>query len=314
MQRARVGFSHGHRFRILTFAGALIAASVPLIPWSAPAEAATLDRVKETGKLTLGYRTDTPPFSSQGDSDRAEGYVVEVCEAVADQLKADLALATLAVEWVPVTSEDQFSALQQGKIDLLCGAAVTLTTLKDADFSVPVFPGGIGALVNAAAPLGLREVLLGRPPAGPLWRGNPAQVLEKQTFSVVSGSPAEKWLAGKTNQLQLTATVVPVKTYDEGIQRILDGSSDVFFAERSVLLDAATRNPDARNLLVLDRQFTYGPLALGVQRGDADLLVAVDRALAKIYGSQQFRELYLKWFGEPDESVDAFFKMSILPE
>ena len=90
----------------------------------------------------------------------------------------------------------------------------------------------------------------------------PAQILEGKTFSVVAGTTSESWLAGRLDKFQLTAKVVPVDSYEAGIQRVLDRSSDVFFGDRAILLDAAKRSPSARDLIVLDRQFTYEPIAL----------------------------------------------------
>ena len=49
-----------------------------------------------------------------------------------------------------------------------------------------------------------------RPPAsGPIWRASPARVLEDKTFSVVTGTTGETWLAGRLNDFQLTANVDP---------------------------------------------------------------------------------------------------------
>lgn len=313
MQRTRLNRPHGYRVRIATFIVTLVAVALLPIASAVTASAATLDRVK-TGKLALGYRTDGLPFSYKDASGNADGYAVQLCKDVAEKLKADLGISDLAVEWVPVTAEDQFRAIQEGKIDLLCGAAETLTSRKDADFSVPIFPGGIGALLRADAPLGLKEVLAGRPPSGPLWRGYPAQVLEKQVFSVVAGSPAEKWVKDRLNQLQLTADVVPVDSYDAGIERVLDRRSSVFFAERSILLDATRRNASANDLLVLDRRFTYAPIALALERNDSDFRLAVDRALSQIFGSEAFLGSYKNWFGRPGSDTDTFFRLSTLPE
>ncbi len=218
------------------------------------------------------------------------------------------------MEWAPVTGEDQFKAVQDNKIDLLCGAAETLASRKDVDFSIPIFPGGIGALLRADAPTGLKEVLSGRPASGPLWRGYPAQVLEKQVFSVVAGTPSEKWLHDRLNEFQLTAKVVPVEGYDAGVQSVLDRSSNVFFADRSIVLDAAKRSPSAGDLMVLERQFTYAPLALALEQNDADFRLVVDRTLSQFFGSDEFHSLYVKWFGKPDESAATFFRLSTLSE
>lgn len=314
MQRTRLNRPHGYRARAAILAMAFLTAVVLVLAAADPVSAATLDRVKETGKLNLGYRADAQPFSYKDASGNADGYAVQLCKDVADKLKADLGVSNLTMEWVPVTAEDQFRAIQEGKIDLLCGGAETLSSRKDADFSVPIFPGGIGALLRADASIGLKEVLAGRPPSGPLWRGYPAQVIEKQIFSVVAGTPAEKWVKDRLDQLQVNAEVVTVEGYDAGVQSVLDRRSSVFFADRSILLDAAKRNASASQLVVLDRQFTYAPIALAVERNDADFRLAVDRALSQLFGSEEFLRLYEKWFGKPGPDTDMFFRLSALPE
>jgi ABC-type amino acid transport substrate-binding protein len=88
----------------------------------------------------------------------------------------------------------------------------------------------------------------------------------------------------------------------------------VFFADRSILLDATKRSPSADDLLVLDRQFTFGPIALALERGDADFRLLVNQALGKLFGSQEFHRSYVKWFGEPGAEADMFFRLSTLPE
>jgi ABC-type amino acid transport substrate-binding protein len=314
MQRARLNRPHEYLVLGATLAIAFLATGVLPLAVPEPASAATLDRMQQTGKLTLGYRADARPFSYKDESGNAAGYAVGLCQQVAGKIKSDQGLSTLTVEWVPVTVEDQFQAVRDGKVDLLCGAAETLTSRKDVDFSVPIFPGGIGALLRANAPVGLKEVLSGRPPSGPLWRGYPAQILEKQTLCAVGGTPSEKWVSDSLDKLQLTASIVPVKSYEEGVQRALHGSCNVFFADRSILLDEARRGPSAGDLTVLKRQFTYAPLALALERNDADFRLVVDRALSQLFGSQEFLDLYVKWFGKPDESIDNFFRLSILPE
>ena len=87
----------------------------------APASAATLERVKQAGKITLGYRADARPFAFRDESGNAAGYSIALCQKIAEQVKAELGLSTLAVEWSPVTVGDQFRAVQENKVDLLCG-------------------------------------------------------------------------------------------------------------------------------------------------------------------------------------------------
>jgi ABC-type amino acid transport substrate-binding protein len=314
MQRSRAERPRRSLGLIASLAVAGVTAALISLSFAAPSSAATLDRARQAGKLVIGYRADARPFAFRDGSGNAAGYAVALCQKIAEQVKAELGLATLAVEWTPLTVEDQLRAVQENKVDLLCGVDETLSKRKDVDFSVPIFPGGIGALVRVDAPIGLQEVLLGRQSSGPLWRGSPAQVLEKQVFSVVAGTPSESWLTRQLDKFQLTAKVVPVDGYDAGIRRVVDRSSNVFFADRSILLDAAMRSSSANELTVLERLFTYGPLALALARGDDDFRLLVDRTLSRFLGTGDFHALYVKWFGEPDATAVMFFRLSALPE
>ncbi len=277
---------------------------------------ATVNRIRETGKIRLGYRDDARPFSFKSESGQAAGYSVALCQRVAESVKNDLHLSGLAVEWVQTTVDDRFGAVQQGQIDLLCAApTVTLARRQDVGFSVPIFPGGVGAVIRADAPARLRDVLAGRGQVfRPTWRASATQVLQARAFSVISGTTAEKWVNERMNDLEIIAKVAPVSSYDAGMSALLDRTSDVFFGERAILMDAAKRSPASRNLTIVDRLFTFEPLALAMARGDDDFRLLVDRALSRIYRSGEIGTLYTNSFGEPDENALTFFQWNALPE
>ena len=291
-----------------------LATLLALLPLEA-ASADTMDRIRESGKLTLGYRTDARPFSYMDASGNPAGYAIALCEAVSGAIKTESGNESLAVQWVPVTIEDRFTAVSQSKVDLLCGPdAETLERRKEVAFSIPVFQGGIGAIVRADAPAPLRDVLSGRPPSGPTWRGSPARILDQKTFSAVAGTRSESWLNEKIHEFQIAANVITVDSYEAGITSVLDGGASAFFADRAILVDAAQTSASADDLLVIERLFTHEPVALVLVRNDDSFRLVVDRALSKLYTSPEFETLYLKWFGQPDDVTKAFFRMSALPE
>ena len=125
-----------------------------------PASAATLDRIRESGSIKLGYLADARPFSFRNEAGAADGYAVALCQQVADQVKSGLALPSLRIEWVAVTPDDRLSDVQQGNVDLLCApTSATLARRQDVSFSIPIFAGGNRAVVRADAPTALREAL-----------------------------------------------------------------------------------------------------------------------------------------------------------
>jgi ABC-type amino acid transport substrate-binding protein len=316
MQLAQSGSHRGRRGATARLLSGALAPILLLVATAVDASALTLDRVRDTGSLRLGYRQDARPFSYQDESGKAAGYSLDLCQKVADAVKEMLKLAELKIELVPLGVEESLEAVHQGKIDLLCGATtVTLGRREQVDFSIPVFPSGIGVLVREDAPAAMRTILSGEPqPYQPRWRASLSQVLRKRVFNVRSGTTAQTWVAQKLKDFDIIAETVPVEDYAVGVQNVVDRKADALLADRALLLDAAARSPAAKDLVVLPRTFTYEPLALAMERGDADFRLLVDRTLSELYRSDGFLALYKSFFGEPDEQTLSFFRMTALLE
>ena len=318
----------GHRTRFVACAlGTFILASssagaqqvpTPRMKPTTQTGTTTLERIKTAGKIRLGYLSDARPYSYKDESGNPAGFSVAVCQKLADAVSAQPNVAGVKVEWVELTLADRFNAVKEGKVDLLCGADTeTLSRRQDVDFSIPVFPGGIGALLRTDAPQRLREILNGRPQSSPTWRASAGALLQAQKFAVVSGTTSETWLHGKLKEFNLTAIVVPVPSFDAGIKAVHDREADVFFTDRAVLLDATKRNSTgdlARWWVILDRYFTYESLRLALQRGDEDFRLAVDRGLSNLYRSGDLVSEYTKDFGTPDDKAKTFYQWITLPE
>lgn len=293
------------------FVGALATAAFT------PAAAQTLDRIRGSGSLKLGYDPDARPFSFKSDQAAPDGYAVALCNRIADSVRAELKLSQLNIEWVPLGNDARPRAIQDGVVDLVCAAEpVTIGRRQEVSFSLPIFPSGTGALLRASAPLALREVLeYGQPSSRPIWRGSPARtILEHKTFSAIAGTTSERWLSDRIETFQLAATTVAVNSYQQGVDRVRDGSSAVLFGDMSLLMDAAARSDDSGSLIVLKRHFTFQPLALEMTRGDEDFRLSVDRALSLTYAAPEFRAFFTTWFGPPDEPIETFFRQTALPE
>lgn len=284
---------------------------------SAPsASASTLEQIRASGAVRLGYVAEARPFSYRDESGNAAGYAVALCQRVADALKVELKLAELRSEFVQVAADTRFEALSQGNIDILCaGGAPTLARRRLASFSIPVFVGGVGALMRDDAPARVRAVLEGRPePYQPRWRASLGQALRGQIFDVVRGTTTEAWLAGKLDQFAIAAGIQTVGDFETGVAQVASGRADVLFGDRALLLASAARSPDAGDLVLLDRYFTYEAAALALPRGDEDLRLLVDQTLSQLYRSGEITAVYTPYFGKPSEQTLRFFSASALQE
>jgi len=114
--------------------------------------------------------------------------------------------------------------------------------------------------------------------------------------------------------MQFIPKMAPVDNYGAGIDRVLDGRSNVFFGDRAILLDAVKLKGLSNELQVLDRFFTRETLAFAVPREDENLRLIVDAALSRLFRSNEFREVYGKWFGTLNEGTLSMFQLDALPD
>jgi ABC-type amino acid transport substrate-binding protein len=284
--------------RILSCAAAVAALALPV--GSATAASAVLDRVKETGTITLAYREAAAPFSFRDREGRVRGYSVELCQRVAEAVQRELGLRQLKVDWVPVDAETRFDVVTSGKADAVCGTTtVTLTRMELVDFSLPIFVDGASVLVRGKSRLTRLVDLKGR------------------KIAVVGGTTTEQSLVRALNVIEAPAVLVPVKDAAEGMAALAAGRADGFAGDRVVL--AALKQQAARgsDLDFIGSDFSYEPYAIVLPRNDPDFRLVVNRALAALYRSGDIDPIFQRWLGglgKPGPLLHAMFYLSTLPE
>ena len=80
-----------------------------------PAAAATVDAVRQRGVLVCGVSQGLFGFSERKADDTWSGFDVDICRAIAAAVLGDSAKVT----FVPLSASERFTALSEGKIDVL---------------------------------------------------------------------------------------------------------------------------------------------------------------------------------------------------
>jgi len=266
---------------------------------SAPFEG-RLKKIQETKTLSVAYRTDATPFSFEDNDKKPTGYTVELCRSVIGVIEKQLGVVPLQVKWVPVTTQTRFSAISSGQADMECGATtVTIGRMKEVAFSSLTFVDGTGLLIRAATP------------------GNSVMDLANKKIGVIPGTSNERALAEALKAKVVTATVVPVKTREEGLAQLEAGSIDALASDRVLLVGLVARSKDPKALALLGDPLSFEPYAIVLPRGDWAMKQAVDSALSQIYRSAALPELYNRWFaplGRPSPVLEVMFGLGRLPE
>ncbi len=267
--------------------------------WPVAASAGVLEDLKTDKVLTIGYRQDAAPYSYQTSIGEPAGYMVDLCRAVATLMKQDLGIDDLKVEYVAVGAEDRFTAIQNGKIDLLCGATTaTLSRRALVDFSLPTFLDGASVLYRADGP-------------------NNFEQLAGQKVGVRAGTTTEKALNATLQRFAISAEVVGVESHDDGLARLESGDISAYFADQGILVFLLARAKAPETLFLSRRYFTHEPYALALPLGDGSFRLAVDSALSRLYRGGLVLDVFAKSFGpaaEPTELLKALYMSNALPE
>ncbi len=260
---------------------------------------ATLDKIKASGTITLGYREGAVPFSFLGKDDKPAGFSVDLCERVVEGLKTQLALPALKTNWVAVNADNRFQQVTSGQIDLECGTtSVTLTRQAEVDFSLMTFLDG-GAFLT-------------RPGTSPKTLGE----LHRLRVAVSTGTTTESYLRKALGSQKIQVEIVPVKSHAEGLALLRDGSVAAYASDRTVLIALALTAGQGSAFQLSEMMFSYEPYALMLRR-DPDFRLAVNRVLAGIYRSGDIVGIYVRWFGsigEPTDALKAMYIIQSLPE
>ena len=268
---------------------ALLAAPVVL---HAQALDGRLKRISDSSTVTIAYRTDALPFSYEGEGKQPAGYTVELCKRIAASLERQLKIKTLQVKWVAATSQNRLELVRKGQADMECGSTtVTLSRMAEVDFSSYIFVDSTGVLVrNAAGAKSFRD-------------------LSGKRIGVIGNTTNEAAIDAALKKSGVNATVVRFKNRDEGLAALEGSSVDAFASDKILLHGLGFKVKDRSQYSLLADDLSFEPYAIVLPRGDSGFRLAVNRALAEVYRSEEIESIFRRSFGEGIEPTPVLLMM-----
>jgi len=282
--------------RLLTSLLAAVLLATPVLA----AEPDTLQKIKSSNTITLGYREDARPFAYTGDDGKPAGYSVELCTRIAATIARQLGLTNLQTKWVKVTPENRLTSVINGTIDLECGSTTaSLSRQEQVDFSLMTFVDGGSLLVTDAS--GVTGIA----------------TLEGKKVAVVPGTTTEKALTMAIAKRGVKTTVVQVKNHAEGVAALDNKTIDAYASDRTLLIGMGRTSKSPEKLSLVDEYFSYEPHGFVLRRGDAAFRLAVNRGLAGMYRTGEVAPIFEKYFGSMTTAgplIVNMYLMNGLPE
>ncbi len=262
------------RYRLLVILAIVLFAS----PLSAQELKGTLEQIKKTGQIRIGYRASEPPISFTGKDGNPAGYNIDIAKSIVGAVKKKIG-SDVKTDYVLVTAEGRFNALAENKIDILCDSTTkTLSRSEIVDFTQLTF-------VTGASLLTLRENdIRGSGYAG-------------KKIGVMKGTTTADALKRLIQETGTKAEILLVESKKEGMDALLKKKIDAFSSDQVVLIGLALEH-ESIDFIIDQNVFSFEPFAFAVRRNDADFRLVVDREISNLCRSKKIFDIYDKWLGK----------------
>jgi len=243
----------------------------------------TFDNVKKKGFVQCGMSTGIAGFSMADSKGQYQGIDAEMCRALAATMFNDAS----KIKVTPLTTQQRFTALQSGEIDVLT-RNTTQTLTRDTTL------GLIGTGVNyydsqgvmVSKDLGVKS----------------AKELNGATVCVQPGTTTELNLADWFRAQKIEFKPVVIDKYDEIVRAFESGRCDAFTTDKSQLASSRTTLANPDKYIILPEDFSKEPLGPMVRQGDEQWFNVVRWTLNVMLEAEEY--------GITSKNVDEMTKSS----
>jgi general L-amino acid transport system substrate-binding protein len=219
-------------------------------PAAAQPAADTVATIRARGQLLCGVAGQVAGFSLPDSKGEMRGIDADSCRAVAAAIFGD----ANKVRFVNTTSQNRFTALQSGEIDMLV-RNTTWTLSREAslgfEFATVNMYDGQGFMVKNAS--GVKS----------------AKDLGGASICVQPGTTTELNMTDYFRGLNVPFTPVVIETVEEVQKAFISGRCDAYTTDASSLASfRATQGPNAGQYLLLPEIISKEPLGAVIRKGD----------------------------------------------
>lgn len=261
-----------------------VAFSAVVLVMSAEAMAlsGTLQKVKDSGVLTLGVRESSVPFSYYDERSKAIGYSIDFCNIVVQSVKEQLKLPALQVREVPTTSQNRIPLMTNGMIDLECGSTTNNTDRqKQVAFSNTTFVIGTRLLVKSSSGIKSFDDLAGK------------------NVVTTAGTTSERILREMNGKKNLDIRIISAKDHGESFLTLQSGRAVAFMMDDALLYGQLAKLPNRADFEVVGAPQSFEAYGLMLRKDDPEFKALVDSALQRAMKSGEAEVLFRKWFQSP---------------
>jgi ABC-type amino acid transport substrate-binding protein len=260
----------------------------------------TLDKISETGTLTIGTRTGSPPFGYVNSKNEWVGFSIDlVDELIKPALEKKLG-KPIKVEKKESTPPTRIPLLSSGAVDLVAETMTDTRTRRDSvDFSLTYFVTGAQFLVKKGSPIKGIKNIDGKRIASQQGSTNARIIRERAPKAILREFPDQP----------------------AAFQALVQGQVDAYTNDGIQLAGLKAKSANPAQWEIVGDFYSYEPYGMAMRKGDADFRNVVNNGLMEGIESGKFFDIYNKWFGPKGElpypmagNVRSFMLLQVVPK
>ena len=264
------------------FTSLAIAAAVLCSPAVQAQTVGTLQKIKESGAITLGHRDASFGFSYKSAQPEPVGYSIDICMKIVDAIKAELKLPAVEIKYQLVTSQNRIPLTMNGTVDLECGSTTNLVERqKQVAFSPDIFRYNVRMLVKKDS--GIKGIA----------------DLQGKAVATTTGTTSFRLLRQADKASNLEITNVPGKDHTDSFLLVQGGKAQAFVLDDILLAGQIANARDPQNYEIVGESLRTENQALMLRNDDPAFKQLVDETVAGMMKSGEMEKLYNKWFMSP---------------
>jgi glutamate/aspartate transport system substrate-binding protein len=261
---------------------AALLASVVVCTQGAFAAGNTLDKIKASGAVTMGVRESSIPMSYTTGESRFDGFHVEMCRMILNDIKDKLGLSTLRINYQPVTGQNRIPLVQNGTVDIECGTTTNNTARqRDVSFANTLYVEEVRIAVKVNSGINSISQLAGK------------------KVATTTGTTSVQILRKHEKATGVNFDEVFGKDHADSFLLLESGRADAFVMDGSILAGNIANSRNPKDFKIVGEVLSTEPIAIMVRKDDPQFKAAVNAAIAKIVANGNMPKLWDKWFLKP---------------
>lgn len=257
-------------------------ASLALCATSVHAQQDAYDKIQSTHSVTVGAREASGVMSLTTGNGQYDGFYIEICNRVLEQIKDDLKLPKLDIQYQMVTAQNRIPLVKNGTVDVECGTTTNTTTRQqEVAFAPTLYVEEVRFAVPARS--GVKEL----------------EDLKGQTVAATTGATSVTLLRKYDREKNLGIKALMAKDNAECILLVDSGRAAACVADGQILATGISRlrNPD--DYVIVGTPLNVEPIAIMLNKHSPKLQQAFDDKIKAMVAAGEVAKIYDKWFMQP---------------